>query len=167
MTHQEIEFYLKELDFELEHRGVKGEICLYGGAVMCLVYNARPSTKEVDAIFEPIQILRVAVGAVADKYHLPEDWLNDSVKGFVVEHRQRILFQWPHLTVYVPEADYLLAMKVLAARVDSMDRKDIQFLIKAMNIQGAAEVFEILQEYYPKRQIKPATQFFIEELFEL
>ena len=28
------------------------------------------------------------------------------------------------------------------------------------------EVFSILEKYYPRRQIKPATQFFIEELFE-
>ena len=42
MTKQEIESYLEQLNDELESISVKGEICLYGGAVMCLVYNARP-----------------------------------------------------------------------------------------------------------------------------
>jgi hypothetical protein len=51
--------------------------------------------------------------------------------------------------VYIPDADYLLAMKVLAARVDTMDKKDIQFLIHEMGIQSAAEVFSILEAYYP------------------
>jgi hypothetical protein len=166
MTQQEIENYLKQLNEKLGLTGVKGEICLYGGAVMCLVYNARPSTKDVDAIFEPAQTLREAVRTVAQENHLTEDWLNDSVKGFVVNHNQRILFNWPNLKIYVPEADYLLAMKTLASRVDTRDKKDIQFLIKHMGIKKAETVFEILEEYYPRKQIKPATQFFIEELFE-
>ena len=166
MTKQEIESYLKQLNDKLELICVKGEVCLYGGAVMCLVYNARPSTKDVDAIFEPVQTFREAVREVAQKNHLTEDWLNDSVKGFVVNHNQRILFDWSNLKVYVPEPDYLLAMKALASRVDSMDRKDIQFLIKNMGIKKAEIVFQILENYYPKKQIKPATQFFIEELFE-
>jgi hypothetical protein len=103
---------------------------------------------------------------VAQENHLTEDWLNDSVKGFVVNHNQRILFNWPNLKIYVPEADYLLAMKALASRVDTRDKKDIQFLIKNMGIKKAETVFEILEEYYPIKQIKPATQFFMEELFE-
>lgn len=47
-------------------------------------------------------------------HHLREDWLNDAVKGFVVQHPQRIFLDAPHLKVYVPEPDYLLAMKTLA-----------------------------------------------------
>lgn len=53
MTKDEIKNYLIQLDAKLKSIDVKGEICLYGGVVMCLVYNARPSTKDVDAIFEP------------------------------------------------------------------------------------------------------------------
>ncbi len=166
MTKEDIEDCLKQLNAELERINVKGEICLYGGAVMCLLYNARPSTKDVDAIFEPSRKLREAAGRVAEKKQLSDEWLNDSVKGFVVTHKQQILFDWPNLKIYVPEADYLLAMKVLASRVDTMDKKDIQFLIGRMGIEKAETVFDILEEYYPRKQIKPATQFFIEELFE-
>jgi hypothetical protein len=100
MTNQEIQHYLKQLDIELERRDAKGEICLYGGTVMCLVYNARPSTKDVDAVFEPTQVLRDAAKAVAEQNRLPEDWLNDSVKGFVVAHPQRVLFSAASYGVY-------------------------------------------------------------------
>lgn len=97
---------------------------------------------------------------------MDDDWLNDSVKGFVVNHKRRILFNWPNLKIYIPEPDYLLAMKALAARVDTKDRTDIKFLITQLEIHKPEEVLQILEEYYPKKQIKPATQFFIEELFE-
>ena len=40
MTKEEIRQYLGELNEELRSIGVKGEICLYGGAVMALVYDA-------------------------------------------------------------------------------------------------------------------------------
>jgi len=165
MTKQEIKNYLKQLNERLELTDIKGEICLYGGAVMCLVYNARPSTKDVDAIFEPVQKLREAIEEVAHANNLNEDWLNDSVKGFVVNHNQQIFFNWANLKIYIPEPDYLLAMKTLASRVDTRDKEDIQFLINKMEITTAEEIFKILEKYYPKEQIKPATQFFIEELF--
>ena len=166
MTTQEIEQYLSELNDELDALGVKGEICLYGGAVMCLVYQARPNTKDVDAVFQPASQMRLAAERIAQAHGLREDWLNDAVKGFVVEHPQRILFDFPALKVYVPEPDYLLAMKTLAARVDTSDKADIVFLIELLKLPTADAVLEVLEKYYPRMRIKPATQFFVEELFE-
>ena len=58
MTAEEIEKYLRELNDELCAMKIKGEICLYGGAVMCLAFKARPATKDVDAIFEPVREVR-------------------------------------------------------------------------------------------------------------
>ncbi len=166
MEKEQILSCLKKLNKELQAKTIKGEICLYGGAVMCLVYQARPSTKDVDAIFQPAQELREAIKRVALSENLREDWLNDAVKGFVVQHPQRALLNLSHLMVYVPEADYLLAMKTLAARVDGTDKGDVQFLIKHLGLKTPAEVFTIVEKYYPRQQIKPATQYFIEELFE-
>jgi hypothetical protein len=163
---QQIREYLEALAEELSKSGVKGEVCLYGGAVMCLAYDARPATKDVDAVFVPTQQIREAARKVADIYQLPEDWLNDAVKGFVVSHPRRILLDLPSLQVFVPEADYLLAMKTLAARVDATDKTDVLFLIGKMGLTTPQEVFRILATYYPNEQIKPATQYFIEELFQ-
>jgi hypothetical protein len=77
-----------------------------------------------------------------------------------------VLFNFPALKVYVPEPDYLLAMKTLASRVESTDKQDILFLIDLLGLKRADEMFAILEKYYPRHQIKPATQFFVEELFE-
>ncbi|MBE2235788.1 MAG: hypothetical protein IAE85_20010 [Anaerolinea sp.] len=166
MQAQEIIACLAELNDEMKALDVVGEVCLYGGAVMCIVYQARPSTKDVDAIFQPTAQMRQAIERVAERRDLRPDWLNDAVKGFVVQHSQRILFDYPNLKVYVPEPDYLLAMKTLAARVEGTDQEDVRYLVKLLDIHSAEEVFDILEKYYPRQRIKPATQFFVEELFE-
>jgi hypothetical protein len=162
---EEITAYLNELDQALGSAGIKGEICLYGGAVMCLAYEARPSTKDVDAIFKPSDAIRTIAQQIATKHGLREDWLNDAVKGFVVTHPSKVYVEMPNLTVYVPEPDYLLAMKAMAARVEGMDKEDVIFLIKKLGIKSPSEVFAIIEKYYPRQRIRPATQFFIEELF--
>jgi hypothetical protein len=166
MDKAQIKRCLDELNERLRSSGVMGEICLYGGAVMCVVYDARPATRDVDAVFKPTREIREAIKRIAEANGLREDWLNDAVKGYVVPHRQRILFNLSNLKVYVPEPDYLLAMKVLAARVEATDKMDIQFLIKLLGINTPDEVFSILEKYYSREQIRPATQFFVEEIFE-
>lgn len=53
----------------------------------------------------------------------------------------------------------------LRAIVEATDREDVKFLIALLHLQTPQAVFAILEKYYPKQQIKPATQYFIEELF--
>lgn len=166
MSPEEIKRYLGILNEELGRLGAKGEICLYGGAVMCLLYQARPSTKDIDAVFQPTKEIREAARRIAVEEGLREDWLNDGVKGFVTDHAQRIYLDLPHLKVYVPEPDYLLAMKTLAARVDATDKEDVKILLRQLQIKSPEQVFAIVEKYYPKEQIRPATRFFIEELFQ-
>ena len=107
LTKNEIEHYLKELNSELALIDVKGEICLYGGAVMCLAYDARPSTKDVNAVFKPAAKIRELAEVVSKRHGLDADWLNDGVKGFVVSHNHEAIFQWSHLNVLSPDAKYL------------------------------------------------------------
>ncbi|MBC7796055.1 MAG: hypothetical protein H7Z37_04185 [Pyrinomonadaceae bacterium] len=166
MTADEIIFYLRELNDELAALDVKGEICIYGGAAMCLVFKARPSTKDVSAIFEPVKYMRGATAKIAEKHNLPIDWLNFGVKMFVVQHDKKIFYDLPNLKVYVPTSDYLLAMKVLAARADTFDLDDTIMLIKELDLRNVADVLEISKSYYPGKEIKAETTFQLEELFE-
>lgn len=67
LSRQDIERFFERLNGELEHAGILGEVYLAGGAVICLVFDARASTQDVDAFFRPKKELwavarRVALG---------------------------------------------------------------------------------------------------------
>lgn len=164
MTSEEITRYLTELNDELRQMSVKGEVSLYGGAVMCLAFKSRPVTKDVDAIFEPLKMVRRAARRVGDRHGLEVDWLNLAVKMFVVEHPRKVLLDFPNLKVFVPPGDYMLAMKVLAARPDSADLDDIAFLLDHLKLNTVRDVVDIVQEYYPKKEVKGETIFLLEGL---
>jgi len=71
-------------DLSADHE--QGELLVLGGAALALLYNARPTTKDVDVyIVRPAEaaIVRRAAARVARSLDLPDDWLNDGAKGFV------------------------------------------------------------------------------------
>ncbi len=86
---------------------------------MVLAFRAREATKDVDAIFEPASEIREAAGLVAEQLGLPDDWLNDAAKGFLSpagDFAPLSSLALPNLRVQAPTPQYMLAMKVLAAR---------------------------------------------------
>ncbi|PYS34910.1 MAG: hypothetical protein DMF75_05145 [Acidobacteria bacterium] len=163
---EEIKRYLSELNEELRSMDVKGEICLYGGAVMALAYKARPDTDDVDAIFEPVRYIRMAARRVAERHGLPIGWLNTAVEMFLVPHERRILLDLSHLKVYIPPADYLLAMKVLSARPGTLDEDDVAVLINHLELGSPEEVTEIVKGYYPNKEVNPRARILLEEIFK-
>jgi hypothetical protein len=159
--------YFNELNDELRTDDQQAEIGIMGGAVMCIVYNARAATKDVDAIFEPSEIVRKAAAKIAKRHNLAPDWLNDGAKGFLAQKFKREeVARLSHLRIWAPETRYMLAMKCISARWDSSDRDDVKFLIERLELKTSSAVFNIIESYYPKKIIPPKTQFFIEELFE-
>lgn len=149
-------------------KNIKGEIGVVGGAAMVLAYGANRATKDVDAIFEPANLIRKAAEMVSEELGLPSDWLNDAVKGFLPKNQpqQFEVLELSNLVVWVPEPEYMLAMKCISARFDSKDSDDIIKLCKILKLKRSNEVLEIIQNYYPKNQIPPKTSFFIDEIFE-
>mgnify|MGYP006305852475 CR=1 FL=1 len=132
---------------------------------MCLVFQARRATKDVDAIFEPTQEIRTAAEAVATRLGVSDDWLNDAAKAFFhADPPREDVLSLPNLRVWAPTAEYMLAMKCISARFDSSDLDDTRFLIEYLQLKSPAEVFQIIGAYYPKRLIPPKTQFLIEEI---
>ena len=70
LTKGQIGQYLIEMNDRLAAQGARGEVVLCGGAVMALVYDARPSTKDVDALFAPTAVIRDIAKAMAEELGL-------------------------------------------------------------------------------------------------
>ncbi|MBI5209242.1 MAG: hypothetical protein HY927_04625 [Elusimicrobia bacterium] len=156
---------LRALNKELRAMGAVGEIGLCGGAVMCLVFKAREATKAVDAIFRPSAEIRRAAKAVAARFDLPDDWLNDAVKSyFHAEPPREPVLDLSNLRVWAPSPDYLLAMKCVAARFDTHDHEDVVFLLRYLRLSEPEAVFTLIERYYPRRAIPAKARFFVEEI---
>jgi hypothetical protein len=164
----------QELSDALAKQNATGELCIFGGTVMVLAYAARLSTKDVDAIFQPTKLIRELAIQVGALNGLPRDWLNDGVKGFVSARHdltQGNLPQFPNLRLTMPTAEYLLAMKCMASRIDpgeaeGGDVRDIIFLVQHLKLKSAEAVMDIVGEYYPPNQIPVKAQFLVQGLFE-
>lgn len=72
----------------------------------------------------------------------------------------------PGLRVYTPTADYMLAMKCVAARYDTADRGDVEFLIRHLGLTTPDEVFDVISRYYPRHLVPAKTRFLVEEMLE-
>lgn len=174
LTREAILCALQKLSDELGKQSVTGEVCIFGGTVMVLAFTARLTTKDVDALFQPTQTIRELARRIAGEQHLPADWLNDGVKGFIsARHETTIgnLPQFPHLRLTMPVPEYLLAMKCMAARIggttdEPSDVADTVFLIRHLKLKSAPEVLDLVGQYYPANRIPVKTQYLVEGLFE-
>ena len=155
------------LNEELQKEDVEGEIYLVGGAVMCLVFAARGSTRDVDAFFQPSQKIREAAAKIALKLGIRQDWLNDSVKAYLSPYGQFETFlEFEKLRVLTCQADYLLAMKCLAMRIgeEFHDLADIRYLLRYLNITTYEEALTVITRYYPLKAFPQKTLYALEEL---
>jgi hypothetical protein len=157
---------LHALDLELGANGLRGEIFVVGGAAMALAYDERRATADVDAVFAPTDGVRKAAARVGEQFGFEPDWLNDAVKAFLPgeDPAQITVYEGDNLGVAVASPRFLLAMKLLSSRADR-DLEDIRTLYRYCGFTTADEGLDLVAETYPRAQILPKTQFFLEEMF--
>jgi hypothetical protein len=157
------------LNDDLDRECITGEVYLVGGAVMCLVFDARQSTKDVDALFRPVRAVREAVRRVAAVTDHPEDWLNDAVKGYLSDKGDyQPYLELSNLRVMTASPEYLLAMKCLAMRLgeEFHDERDVRFLLRYLNVSDYQRAIEIIGRYYPLERLPQKTLYALEEILE-
>jgi len=167
LNKSEILAYFEEINHRLALNDKHGEILIVGGAALALVFDARDSTYDIDAIFHPKEDMRKIIKSMAEDYNLHHDWLNDGVKGFITDKmKSEQHFSYTNLTVSSINAEGLLAMKLTSARSLTQDMEDSVFLMNELNIQSPEELFDILDKYTYTNQQTPAVKYFTLEAFE-
>lgn len=169
LTKERILNLFAELNDELGAAGIHGDVFMVGGAAMAVAYDARPATRDVDAIWQPSAEVRAAAVRVAARHDdLEDDWLNDGVKGFLPGDDtgdRRVVFDEAFLSVSAASPEYLLATKLLASRV-SRDEEDILLLYNLCDLTTVTEGLELVERYYGDRPVEAKVRFFLEELLD-
>ncbi len=165
MDRNEILAALTALAAALDARELTGEMYVVGGAAIALAYDARRSTRDIDAVFEPKIAIYEVAGEVGERLGLPVGWLNDAVKGFLEggdPHAAPVL-DLPGLRCLAASPRILLALKVLAHRVGE-DEDDVRLLARELGLRTPADVLAVAEDLYADR-LDAAARFFVEEVF--
>jgi hypothetical protein len=155
------------LNEELRASNVQAELFVVGGAVMCLGYNARPSTRDVDALFRPSAEVREAAARVALRARVEPNWLNDAVKGYLSPEGDFAPFlELDHLRIMLAQAPYMLAMKCLAMRLgeEFHDESDVRYLLRHLDIRSYEVALAVITKYFPAERIPQKTLYALEDL---
>ncbi len=100
---------------------------------MILAYNARTTTKDIDAIFTNKEIIYKISKQVANEMELEEYWINDAAKSFIPAKKDEnsiLIIDEKNLKVMAASEEYMLAMKLLESRIE--DKPDA---VNAVNIK--------------------------------
>ena len=175
LTRADIVSALQEVGHRALQAGVLVDLAVYGGSAIALQWEFRRQTRDIDVIIQSGSVfVRQAAQAIAAERGWPVDWLNDAVKGFASEYGEHQMYeeylgdaQNVGLRVFVPTAEYLLAMKCMAMRIgdqEGHDASDIQYLMADIGVKTVDAVMAIVEKYYPQQRIQPKTYYGIQEI---
>ena len=161
MDSSHIEQYLGFLGQKLAEMQVKATIILLGGALMVTQIGNRKSTQDIDVVIatndrSTYQAVQQSIALVAGERRLPPAWLNDDVT-IVVDQigKPKAPKHWKtyaNLTVYVPELEYMLALKLFSGR--PQDDRDIQAIAQRLTIHTKAQAWSTVNGYIPSTQLR-------------
>ncbi len=167
LTQDDLRKLFELLNDELRPSGIQAELFLVGGAVMCLAYNARPSTQDVDALFVPAAQVRKAAARVSMRAGVSSNWLNDAVKSYLSAQGDFAQFlELDHLNVMVAEPQYMLAMKCMAMRIgeEFHDEDDVRYLLRHLDIREYEKAIAVITKYFPLERFPQKTLFALGDL---
>lgn len=157
----------RKLGDRLARRGVVADIYIVGGAAMAMAYDARRSTRDIDAVFEPHGIVLDEARALAGELGLPTWWLNEQASVYAApggDPAATRVFDHPGLRVSAASPEHLLAMKVLAAR--RRDVEDIRILVRHLRLGSVNDVLSVCADVFPEEPVPDRARLILEDLFE-
>jgi hypothetical protein len=157
MNSAQIERCLGFLGQKLADMQINAKIILLGGAVMVTQLGNRNATQDIDAVIatndrQVYQAIQQAIAAVAREKKLAQAWLNDDVTIVVDQvgkpKAPRYWKTYGSLDVYIPELEYILALKLFSGR--PQDYQDIQALAQHCSLQTQEQAWSLVHRYIPK-----------------
>jgi hypothetical protein len=160
MNASDIERYLLLVGEELQAMGVSEpiQLLLVGGGYMLTQIRNRAATGDIDTVWlhpeiysdsEIYRLFKAAVRFVADDEGLDADWLNINVGGFVRAAgplpKRKLWKKFAVVHVYLPPKDFVLALKLTAAR--EKDQNDIESLFSALGIDTRKKAQKVIDKY--------------------
>ena len=133
-TKENIDIYLKEVAKEyrkLVGKGMPAELTLIGGASVLINYGFRNMTTDIDALIHAASSMKNAINRVADRYDLPNGWLNadfmntDSYSAKLSQFSVYYRTYSNAVTIRTVAAEYLIAMKLRSGRQYKSDLSDV------------------------------------------
>ncbi|ROS25666.1 hypothetical protein EDF22_2881 [Rathayibacter sp. PhB127] len=163
----ELRALFQELSDRLEDRGQQAQLFVVGGAAMALEYDGGRVTRDVDAAFAPASAVREIAAELGELHGLEPDWINDAAKGFLPgqDDDARTVFDSESLLVQVPSPEYLLAMKLHAAR-DERDLSDAATLYNVSGYTTAEEGAALLRRTYSDALLLPRHRYIVDDVAE-
>ncbi|MDR1608791.1 MAG: hypothetical protein LBT38_10350 [Deltaproteobacteria bacterium] len=162
-----IETYLTLLGDELAKENIQGRVLIAGGAALCLGYGMDGSTEDIDAIFEPANLIINIANKMSLERNLDLGWLNNGVAGYLEQDPPYIRYKKiKGLDIDLVAADYLLAMKISASRLDSDDFADTAYLSRFLALQSPDQALEIFKRYFPDRELSENARANLEAAFK-
>lgn len=156
---------LDVLDEKLEENRLELTLNIYGGTVMMACFDARPATKDVDALFETSPIINNILADIAETYGLHKDWINKDIKEplkYIKQENLKEIYQFKNLKVLAPSAKQMLAMKILSARPEPYrDFEDAKSLIKFLKIENLEQVMNIFDTYFGRKYLRDRQKMFL------
>lgn len=165
----EIFDYLNE---RLKENQLQLEITIYGGAVITMVYDNRPATRDIDCVFSEtnFKLLENILNTTKFAFNLPDGWINEEIKEplkSIIKEDKETYKIYSNLKILKPKAEQLLAMKVLAARPEpAKDFIDAYILCKDLNITTKEQLMDIVSQYVPIKLLGERQMNFIKYLGE-
>ena len=167
LSKKDIVKYLKLINEELVKAEETAEIVLLGGCAMVLMYDARKSTKDIDAIFNNKSKMRECVKMIAKNNNLNDDWLNDAAKSFITPKMKTVeVTKFSNLKIKVFDLESLLVLKLISARALTNDFSDSLILLENSSIKNIEELYELVEKYAPEDLLTPRVDYFIQEVWK-
>ena len=163
----------KELKKKLKNKKFSYELIIVGGASILLNYSFRMSTIDIDCLDVNDALMNEIINEITNKYQLPNGWINTDftkTNSYTPKLIQYSSFYKSYsngaLVVRTIKDEYLIAMKMVAARKYKHDYSDIYGIIK----ENKALTFDkiktsIINLYGNANVVSEEMMSFVEKLF--